>query len=554
MPRALQEGAAAEVGSNRGSGSSRPALSLTFTPRGAAVALSFVLLGWLAWGLRQGEPLGREVLPPLFALTAAGAAALAVFIDRRFRGGRREAAAQDSERVAGKLLSAPPKVRFGDVCGLPEAKQELQDIVDFLRTPERYLRLGARMPAGILLIGPPGTGKTLMARAIAGEAGVPFFACSGSEFVEVYAGMGASRVRDLFNRAARHAPAIVFIDEIDSVGRSRGSGVGNSHDEREQTLNEILARLDGFERPQGVFVIAATNRPEILDPALLRPGRFDRKVRIGLPETGARTEILEFYLRGKPLDGAVTAAGLARQMPGFSGADLEHLVNEASILAARRHLDAIGTREFEDSIERVMIGSSRGARVLAAGEKEVVAYHEAGHVLAMVHEVRIPVQKVTILGRGESLGYTMSHREQEIVLFSEDEYRAELVALLAGRAAERLKFNRLTTSGASDLSRATDMANAMVSHYGMSAEFGPLALGGAARHGANGAAELRSEHLAARLTTEVRRLLEEAEARASQILSRHSETLDRLAAALIEKETLDRGEIEAIVGSAASVH
>lgn len=440
-----------------------------------------------------------------------------------------------------------PSVTFAQVAGTSEAKHELQEIVEFLKRPQRFERVGARMPKGVLMVGPPGTGKTLMARAIAGEAGVPFFSTTGSEFVEMYAGIGASRVRDLFARATRHAPAIIFIDELDSVGRSRGSGTGNSSDEREQTLNQILTEMDGFDNNQGIVVIAATNRADVLDAALLRPGRFDRQVQIELPDVATRGHILQHYLRDKTTDADVTIETLVKQTPGFSGADLSNMINEAAILAARRDRTSISAVEFQESIERVLVGAQRHARPLTADQKAIIAYHEAGHALTMIYQPGSDtVHKITILGRGSSLGYIVSLPEEDRVVRDQEFYRANLVSLLGGRAAERLIFQRVTSSARDDIDRATQLAYAMVTQYGMSDAIGPMSVK-PRQGGVRGTPRSYSQTLIDTADHEAQRLLHEAEQTALTILSQHQDALHRVAQTLVARETLSASEIEELL-------
>ncbi len=371
-----------------------------------------------------------------------------------------------------------PQVTFSDVAGAEEAKQELQEIVEFLKEPEKFIRLGARIPKGVLMVGPPGTGKTLMARAVAGEAGVPFFSISGSEFVEMFVGVGASRVRDLFERAKAEAPAIIFVDEIDAVGRHRGAGLGGGHDEREQTLNQILVEMDGFETGTNIIIIAATNRPDILDPALLRPGRFDRKVVMDNPDIKGRQDILKVHAKGKPLSSDVDLEAMAKITPGFSGADLENLVNEGAILAARRNKKSIGMSELQESMERVIMGPERKTRVITEEEKRKIAYHEAGHaVLGYVLEYSDPVHKITIVARGRAGGYTMYLPDSDAFLQSREQFEDSIAAMMGGRAAEEIVFNQFTTGASNDLQRATQLGRAMVTQYGMSDQLGPRTFG-----------------------------------------------------------------------------
>ena len=371
-----------------------------------------------------------------------------------------------------------PTVTFEDVAGAEEAKQELAEVVEFLKEPEKFVALGARIPKGVLMIGPPGTGKTLMARAVAGEAGVPFFSISGSEFVEMFVGVGASRVRDLFEQAKRNAPCIIFIDEIDAVGRQRGAGLGGSHDEREQTLNQILVEMDGFDSETNIIIIAATNRPDILDPALLRPGRFDRRVTLDRPDVRGRRAILEVHTRGKPLAKNVDLETIARGTPGMAGADLENLVNEAAILAARRNKKAVGASELQEAIERAMMGPERRSRIMTEDERQLTAYHEAGHAVVMHFATNFdPVHKITIIPRGQAGGYTMWLPEEDRTLQSFEHMKDQLAGALGGRAAEDIIWGDVSTGASGDLQRVTQMARSMVTRYGMSKELGPMTYG-----------------------------------------------------------------------------
>ncbi len=449
-----------------------------------------------------------------------------------------------------------PQVTFADVAGSDEAKQELAEVVEFLKEPEKFIRLGARIPKGVLMVGPPGTGKTLMARAVAGEAGVPFFSISGSEFVEMFVGVGASRVRDLFERAKAEAPAIVFVDEIDAVGRHRGAGLGGGHDEREQTLNQILVEMDGFETGTNVIVVAATNRPDILDPALLRPGRFDRKVIMDNPDLRGRQEILKVHAKGKPLASDVDIEAIAKITPGFSGADLENLINEAAILAARRNKKSIGMGDMQESMERVVMGPERKTRLISDKEKKSIAYHEAGHaILFHLLEYAPPVHKITIVPRGRAGGYVMPLPENDAFLRSREEFEDEIVAAMGGRAAEEIIFNQFTTGASNDLQQATARARAMVTQYGMSDLLGPRAFG-------SGSGSLflgrdlyeqrdYSEQAAEEIDGEVKRILQTAYDRAKSILLTNRDKLEQLAAILIEQETLDRSSFEELMASAA---
>ncbi|HNH37221.1 MAG TPA: ATP-dependent zinc metalloprotease FtsH [Microthrixaceae bacterium] len=438
-------------------------------------------------------------------------------------------------------------VTFADVAGADEAVTELREVVEYLRDPERFARLGARIPKGVLLVGPPGTGKTLLARAVAGEAGVPFLSLSGSDFVEMFVGVGASRVRDLFRQAVDKAPAIVFVDEIDAVGRHRGAGLGGGHDEREQTLNQLLVEMDGFAQTDGVVLIAATNRPDILDPALLRPGRFDRQVVVDTPDIAGRTAVLEVHLRGKPVADDVDVAVLARRTPGFSGADLANLVNEGALLAARRGGDRIAAVDLTAAVERVLAGPER-SRILSEDERRVVAVHESGHaIVSHVLPHADEVHKVSIVSRGAALGYTVLLPEEDRHLHSRAQLSDQLAVALAGRAAEEAVFDQLTTGAIDDIQRATRLARAMVTEYGMSDKLGPRRLvsgdgepflgldqGRPADHGAE---------VAARVDEEVSRLLDEAHERARRILEDHRPGLDRLASTLLERETVADAEL-----------
>jgi len=450
-----------------------------------------------------------------------------------------------------------PTITFDDVAGVDEAKQELGEVVEFLKEPQKFIALGARIPKGVILMGAPGTGKTLMAKAVSGEAGVPFFSISGSEFVEMFVGVGASRVRDLFDQAKRNSPCIVFVDEIDAVGRHRGAGLGGSHDEREQTLNQILVEMDGFDTDTNVIVIAATNRPDILDPALLRPGRFDRRVVLDRPDMNGRQRILGVHIRGKPLGRDVDLAALARQTPGFVGADIESLVNEAAILAARRNKKTIDMAEFQEAIERVIAGPERKSRVITEEEKRVVAYHEAGHVLAAAKTPHADkVRKVTIIPRGTAGGYTMILPEEDRYLANRTKFEAELVTMLGGRAAEEVIFQRITTGAGNDLERATELARKMIMEYGMSNDLGPMTYGEREEMVFLGRsiAEHRnySEAIARQIDTEVRQAIGKAYGRALQTMTTYRDLLDKLARQLIQTESMGEEEVDALIASAAS--
>ncbi|HEX2191589.1 MAG TPA: ATP-dependent zinc metalloprotease FtsH [Acidimicrobiales bacterium] len=441
-----------------------------------------------------------------------------------------------------------PKVTFADVAGADEAVEELQEIKEFLESPTKFQAMGAKIPKGVLLFGPPGTGKTLLARAVAGEAGVPFFSISGSDFVEMFVGVGASRVRDLFVQAKVSAPAIVFVDEIDAVGRHRGAGLGGGHDEREQTLNQLLVEMDGFDTTAGVILIAATNRPDILDPALLRPGRFDRQIVVDRPDLEGRRAILNVHAKGKPLAKGVDMEVLARRTPGFTGADLANLMNEAALLTARRGFEEIGMPQLEEAIDRVIAGPERKSRLICDEEKRVIAYHEGGHALvghALPHAD--PIHKISIIARGRALGWTLALPTEDKYLVSRSQLRDQLAMLLGGRTAEELIFQDPTTGAQNDIEKATSIARAMVTEYGMSDEIGPQQLGqknGEVFLGRDfGHQPNYSDQVAARIDAEVRRLIEEAHDQARELLVSYRSTLDRLAAALIEKETLETAEV-----------
>ena len=442
-----------------------------------------------------------------------------------------------------------PTVTFDDVAGVEEAKEELEEIVEFLQEPEKFIALGARIPKGVLLIGLPGTGKTLLAKAVSGEASVPFFSISGSEFVEMFVGVGASRVRDLFEQAKRHSPCIVFVDEIDAVGRQRGAGLGGSHDEREQTLNQMLVEMDGFDTDTNVIIMAATNRPDVLDPALLRPGRFDRRVMLDRPDMLGREMILKVHVRGKPLAPEVNLATIAKATPGFVGADIENLVNEAAILAARRNRKTIGQDEFQESIERVIAGPERKSRIISDEEKAIIAYHEAGHAVVMhVIPEANPVHKVSIIARGSMGGFTMALPEEERTLMARNKLKAEMAGALGGRASEELVFNDITSGASNDLDRVTKIARNMVTRLGMSDELGPMVYGQKEELIFLGReiSEQRdySDDIAVKIDGEVRKLVEEAYERAKQILVEYRVQLDAIAEYLIEMETIDRKDFE----------
>ncbi len=450
------------------------------------------------------------------------------------------------------FVGAKATVTFFDVAGAPEAKEELEEVVEFLKYPERFLALGARIPAGILLIGPPGTGKTLIARAVAGEAGVPFFSISGSEFVEMFVGVGASRVRDLFEQARRHAPCIIFIDEIDAVGRHRGAGLGGGHDEREQTLNQILVEMDGFETSTNVIVLAATNRPDILDPALLRPGRFDRRVILDTPDIRGRTAILEVHSKGKPMEPEIDLTEIAKQTPGFSGADLANLINESAILAARRNRKSISFDEMTEAIDRVIAGPARKSRVISPQEKKVVAYHEAGHALvAQLEPDADRVHKISIVARGRMGGYTRFVPDEERTLQTKEQFRAIIAAAMGGRAAEMIKFDPINTGASDDIERATAIAKSMVTQYGMSERLGPRSFGKRQEMiflgkelGEQRDYSLRTEAI---IDQEIDAELDRGLTEAERYISENMDALERIALFLLENETIDQKQIVALI-------
>ncbi|MCC6905738.1 MAG: ATP-dependent zinc metalloprotease FtsH [Anaerolineae bacterium] len=486
------------------------------------------------------------ILPLLLVLGAI------YFMMRQAQTGNNQAMSFGKSR-ARMFTGEQPTVTFEDVAGCVEAKQELEEIVEFLREPAKFMQLGARIPKGVLLVGPPGTGKTLIAKAVSGEAGVPFFSISGSEFVEMFVGVGASRVRDLFDQAKRHSPCIVFIDEIDAVGRHRGAGLGGSHDEREQTLNQILVEMDGFDTDTNVIIMAATNRPDILDPALLRPGRFDRRVVLDRPDVRGREEILHVHVRGKPIASDVDLSVLARVTPGFVGADLENMVNEAAILAARRNQKTISMPEFQEAIERVMSGPERRSRILSEQDRRVIAYHEAGHaIVAHLLPNCDPVLKVSIIPRGMALGYMMPLGE-DILLMSRSKFRDTLAMTLGGRVSEELVFGEITTGAANDLERVTRTARDMVTRYGMSERLGPMIYGQKQEMVFLGReiGEQRdySEAVAEEIDEEVRRIVSEAYEASRTILLENRDKLEAIAQALLKEETLDRAAFSQLMGT-----
>jgi len=456
-------------------------------------------------------------------------------------------------KVKAKLITdKKPEVTFNDVAGCDEAKEELKEVIEFLKNPQKFQKLGAKIPKGVLLVGPPGTGKTLLAKAVAGEAGVPFLSISGSDFVELFVGVGAARVRDLFEQARKNSPCIIFIDEIDAVGRLRGAGLGGGHDEREQTLNQILVEMDGFDTREGIIVMAATNRPDILDPALLRPGRFDRRIVIPIPDVKGREEILKIHAKNKPLAEDVNLSIIAKGTPGFSGADLANLVNEAALLAARKGRDKITMEDFEEAKDKILMGVARKSMVLSEKERRQIAYHEAGHaILSLLLPNADPIHKVTIIPRGQALGVTQQLPKDDRYIYSKEYLIDQITVLMGGRVAEKLIFNTLSTGAANDIDTATHIARKMVGEWGMSKRLGPVAFGkqeeeiflGRELGLKRGISEKTSEII----DEEVKSIVEKAEKRAEEILKENIETLHNLAKALLEKEVLDAEEVKRIV-------
>ncbi len=485
-----------------------------------------------------------------FILPALIVGGLIYFMFRQAQGTNNQAMSFGKSR-ARMFTGEHPTVTFEDVAGAEEAKQDLQEVVEFLKEPEKFVSLGARIPKGVLLVGSPGTGKTLLAKAVSGEAGVPFFSISGSEFVEMFVGVGASRVRDLFDQAKRHSPCIIFVDEIDAVGRHRGAGLGGSHDEREQTLNQILVEMDGFDTDTNVIVVAATNRPDILDPALLRPGRFDRRVVLDRPDMKGREEIFKVHIKGKPLSEDVNLGVLAKSTPGFVGADIENMVNEAAIVAARRNKKIIAMTDFEEAMERVMLGPERKSRVIQPKEKKITAYHEAGHAVVMrALPNSDPLRKVTIIPRGFAAGLTWSLPEDDNSHMTRSKLKDMLAGILGGRAAEETVFSDITTGASNDLEKVTEIARSMVQRWGMSEKLGPLVYGKKEELVFLGKdlGEQRdySEAVAQIIDGEVQRIVTEAHETALRLLAENRERLDRVAQILIEIETLDQEDFEKV--------
>ena len=479
---------------------------------------------------------------------------LLIFILRQAQSGGSQALSFGRSRA--KLLSENrPKVTFNDVAGIEEAKQELAEVVDFLKYPKKFQALGARIPKGVLLLGPPGAGKTLLARAIAGEAGVPFFSISGSDFVEMFVGVGASRVRDLFEQAKKSAPCIVFIDEIDAVGRQRGAGLGGGHDEREQTLNQLLVEMDGFDPNTGVILIAATNRPDVLDPALLRPGRFDRQVVVDRADVRGRAQILAVHARNKPLSKEISLETLAKRTPGFSGADLENLLNEAALLAARQNKSIIEMSDCEEAIDRVIAGPERRSRIISQKEKEIVAYHESGHAVVggMLPNAN-PVHKVTIISRGMALGVTMQLPTEDRYLMTRAEIIDQITGLLGGRVSEEIQFKEVTTGASNDFEKATELARRMVTQYGMSSELGMVQYG-RGNHQVFLGRDLGedrnySEEIASKIDGQVRQIIDDCYKNARSILEANWTKVQRMVDSLLEHETVEADEVQAILADA----
>src|SRR4030081_2251880 len=492
-----------------------------------------------------------SILPNIIFLVLIGA--FMWYMLRQTQAGNNQAMSFGRSR-ARMLAGDKPLVTFADVAGVEEAKQELAEIVDFLKFPDKFTALGARIPKGVLLVGPPGTGKTLISKAVAGEAGVPFFSISGSEFVEIFVGVGASRVRDLFDQAKKNSPCIVFVDEIDAVGRQRGAGLGGGHDEREQTLNQLLVEMDGFDTNTHVIVIAATNRPDVLDPALLRPGRFDRHVTLDRPDIGGRRQILDVHARNKPLEAAVDLDVLARQTPGFSGADLSNLINEAAILAARANRKVIGMEELEEAIARVIAGPEKKSRRISEKEKEVIAYHEVGHALVMKSlPLCDPVRKVSIISRGMALGWTLDLPEEDKYLVSKEELKQQIAGIMGGRAAEEIVFGDVTSGAENDIQRATQMARRMVTQWGMSEKVGNIMMGQKEELvflGRDlGEQRTYSEEVAAIIDSEVKNIIDEAYDTARQIVTEQKPKMDAVVERLKVVETIDAAQLDAIVAA-----
>jgi cell division protease FtsH len=501
----------------------------------------------VSYGTGDGSALLQQLLPFLLIVPLVGVLIFLVVQQTRGQGGGGQLPTFTRSR-ARMIAGGTPRATFVDVAGADEAKRELVEVVEFLRDPLRFTELGARIPKGVLLVGPPGTGKTLLSKAVAGEAGVPFFSISGSEFVEMYVGVGASRVRDLFDQAKRHSPCIVFVDEIDAVGRQRRVGFGGAHDEREQTLNQLLVEMDGFDTNTHVIVIAATNRADVLDPALLRPGRFDRHVMLDRPDVRGRRQILDVHARNKPLDTTVDLDVLARQTPGFSGADLANLVNEGAILAARGDRNVIGMEDMEEAIARVVAGPERRSRRISDREKGIIAYHEVGHALVMrALPLCDPVHKVSIISRGTALGWTLSLPQEDRYLLGREELQERIAGILGGRVAEELVFGDVTSGAEDDIKRATDLARRMVTRWGMSERLGTVMLAGS---GEAGTAPACSQAVAARIDQEIVAIVHESQALATRVLESSRERMDTVVGRLLVDETLRAADLDALLAEA----
>ncbi|MBI5309851.1 MAG: ATP-dependent metallopeptidase FtsH/Yme1/Tma family protein [Actinobacteria bacterium] len=499
---------------------------------------------------RNSSSLLNQLLPTIIILILM--LAFWIFILGRMQGGGGSRVMSFGKSRARRMSADTPKITFKDVAGVEEAVEELQEVKEFLQDPRRFQALGARIPKGVLLFGPPGTGKTLLARAIAGEAGVPFFSISGSDFVEMFVGVGASRVRDLFEQAKQNSPCIIFMDEIDAVGRHRGAGMGGGHDEREQTLNQLLVEMDGFETKDNVILIAATNRPDVLDPALLRPGRFDRQVTVDRPDRKGRVQILKVHTRGKPMEPVIDLEKLAGQTPGFTGADLANLINEAALLAARNGRKAIGEQELEEGIMRVIAGPEKKSRLMSDKERLITAYHEMGHALVGHYLPNCdPVHKISIINRGQALGYTISMPTEDKFLTSRSELTDTMAMTLGGRAAEEIIFKEITTGASNDLEKVTATAKQMVMRFGMSEKLGPRVFGhdhGQPFLGREFSAEPDySDEIASEIDSELRRLVEQAHQTAHRILEEHREQLDRISKILVRQETIESDQFLALL-------
>ena len=513
----------------------------------------FAIIGYTEEGATKLETIGGFVLPLLPALLLIGLLIWFIFKGAQRGAGQMFNFSQSKAKLSGGRQGKKQSIKFKDVAGEEEAIEELKEVVDFLKTPKKFRDMGAKIPRGVMLMGPPGTGKTLLARAVSGEAGVPFYSISGSEFVEMFVGVGAARVRDLFQSAKKTAPSIIFIDEIDAVGRLRGIGMGGGNDEREQTLNQILSEMDGFDQSSNVIVVAATNRPDVLDPALLRPGRFDRRILIDLPDIQARKNIFELHIKGKPVAKNLNLELLAARTPGFSGADLANIINEAAIFAARRNKTKVEQQDLYDAVEKVLLGPERKTRVSIQKDKEIAAFHEAGHALvASILPDSDPVHKISIISRGRAGGYTLKLPERERSFRTMREFKAELAVMLGGYAAEELTFKELTTGSSDDLKKASALARQIVTQFGMSKKLGPTVFGerDEAIYLGRSTAERKnySEKIAQVIDSEVQDLINEARDTATKIIKTNNKKLKEVANILLEKETLEKEEFDEIMG------